>query len=146
MTQQRIPSARLRSTVARMAEPPKIESSGPIAARFLYSLRLIAAHERAGCDAVPELAVRLGSVEAAVKALALAQTIGSVWPENIHVSRFCCQFVTHDEVTIAALIDAAVAHERSTFESAIEGLIRPDRVHRLWDAVLGLVAAEHRCA
>ncbi|WP_298470157.1 DNA-directed RNA polymerase subunit beta' [uncultured Erythrobacter sp.] len=144
MTQQHTPSAHSSSIVAQLAEPPRIASIGPIAARFLYSLRLIALHERARRDPVPELAVRLGSVETAAKSLTLAHTIGSVWPENIQVSRFCCQLLTHDEASIGAMIDAAGAQDRTAFEGSIEGLIRPDRLHRLWDAVLALIAAEHR--
>lgn len=146
MPQHRIPSARTRSTLARLAEPPRIENCGPIGARFVYSLRLIALHERAARDPVPELTVRLGSVETAAKALALAQMISVTWPENIHVSRFCCCILTHDEATIAALIDSASRRDREGFEGAITGLIRPERVHRLWDAVLGLIAAESHSA
>ena len=146
MTQQRIPSARSRFIVAQLAEPPRIASMGPIAARFLYSLRLIALHDRAARDPVPELAVRLGSVETAAKSLALAQAIGSVWPERIHLSRFCCELLTHDEASIGTMIDAAGGRDHAAFEGSIEGLIRPDRMHRLWDPVLALIAAEHRCA
>jgi len=146
MTQQRIPSAHSRSIVARLAEPPKISAHHPIAGRFLYSLRLIALHERARRDPVPELAARLGGVDTAAKSLALAQAIGSVWPENIHVSRFCCQLLTHDEAAIGEMIDAAVKCDHDTFEHTVEGLIRPDRMHRLWDAALSLVVAEHRRA
>ncbi|MEM9502000.1 MAG: DNA-directed RNA polymerase subunit beta' [Pseudomonadota bacterium] len=142
MTQSRTPSASARSTIAQLASPPRIEAFGPLAARFVYSLRLIALHDRAGRDPVPELAVRLGSVETAAKALALSQAITSVWPENIQVSRFCCQSLTYDEATLAVLIDAAVQRDRPGFESTVDGLIRPDRIHRLWDGVLALVAAE----
>lgn len=93
---------------------------------------------------MPELAVRLGSVEVAAKALALTQAISSCWPESIHVSRFCCQMLSHDEATIGALIDSASRCDRQGFEDAVHGLIRPDRIYRLWDAVLGYVAAEAR--
>ncbi|MEO1731754.1 MAG: DNA-directed RNA polymerase subunit beta' [Pseudomonadota bacterium] len=132
--------------ISALKEPPRISSHGAIAARFLYSLRLIALHERAGRDPVPELAVRLGGVDIAAKALALSQAITSTWPENIHVSRFCCQFLTHDEATIASLIDRASQRDRPGFEEHVAGLIRPERIHRLWDGVLALVAAEAHAA
>lgn len=146
MAHQRIPPPQTFSTIASLAQPPRIESFGPLAARFLYSLRLIALHERVGSDPVPELALQLCGVETAAKALALSQVIASTWPENIRVSRFCCRFLTYDEATIGTLIDAAVGRNRPGFEGAVEGFVRPDRVHRLWDAVLALVAAEARCA
>ncbi|MFL0355455.1 DNA-directed RNA polymerase subunit beta' [Erythrobacter sp. GH1-10] len=146
MPRSNLPSAAARSTIADLARSPRIESLGPLGARFVYSLRLIALHDRANRDPVSELAVRLGSVEVAAKALALAQAISSVWPENIHVSRFCCQMLSHDEATIGKLIDSAATCDRAGFEEAIAGLVRPDRHHRLWDAALGLVAAETRAA
>lgn len=144
MSQHRIPTAASRSTIAQLGERPRIDRLGPIAARFLYSLRLIALHERVGRDPVPELWVRLGSVETAAKALALSQAITSTWPENIQMSCFCSPVLTHDEATIGALVECAAGRDRAGFEEQIEGLIRPARVHRLWEAVLALVAAELR--
>lgn len=144
MPQSRLSSAAAKATIARLAQPPLLADQHPIAARFVYSLRLIAVHDRAGRDPVPELATRLGSIETAAKALALGQAIKATWPEDIHISRFCCGLMSHDEATIATMITAAATRDRAMFEDAINGLIRPDRAHRLWDAVLGLVAAEVR--
>ena len=140
------PSHQQNAILKALAQPPKIDGLNPIAARYIYSLRLIALHERARRDPVPELASRLGSVEIAARALALSQAISSIWPENIHVSRFCCQLLTHDEATIAAVIDHATQRDRQAFEAQVEGLIRPERIHRLWEGVLSLIAAEaHAC-
>jgi hypothetical protein len=138
------PTAASRQTIAALAAPPRIERLGPLGGRFVHALRLIALHERVGRDPVPELAVKLGGVEIAAKALMLAHTISNVWPENIHVSRFCCRLLSHDEATIGACVDAAAAGDRSAFEAATTGLIRADRAQRLWEASLALVAAEMR--
>lgn len=131
-------------TIAALAVPPRIETLGPIAGRFLHALRLIALHSRLGCDPVPELAVKLGSVDVVAKALILAEAIASSWPENITVSRFCCSLMSHDEATIGAFVDAAACGDRACFEAALSGLIRADRTHRLWEAALALTAAELR--
>lgn len=131
-----------RSIIAQLASPARLEAFGPIAARFIYSLRLIALHQRARRDPVPELATRLGSIEVAAKSLALSQAITATWPENIHVSRFCCCAMTHDEATIGAIIEAAYARDRASFDASIEGLIRPARIDALWDAAGNLVIAE----
>ncbi len=144
MPLSRSASAARKATIAKLAQPPRIDAIHPIAARFVYSLRLIALHEHARRDPVPELATRLGSVEVAAKSLALGQVIGATWPENIRVSRFCCCLLTHDEATIGALIESAANCDSAGFDRAIGGLIRPDRQHRLWDAVLALAAAEAR--
>lgn len=138
------PSAAARKAIAALATPPRVERLGPIAGRFIHALRLIAVHDRLGRDPVPELAVRLGSVEIAAKALIMAQIIAASWPEHIAVSRFCCRLLSHDEATIGAFIDAASAGDRIAFEMALDGLIRPERAHRLWENALALAAAEMR--
>jgi hypothetical protein len=144
MPQDRSPTAAARSIIAALAVPPRIEALGPIAARFIHALRLIAVHDRAGRDPVPELAARLGSVEVAAKALILAQIIAAHWPENIAVSRFCCRLLSHDEATIGAFVDAAARGDRPGFEAALDGLIRTERAHRLWEGALALASAEIR--
>jgi hypothetical protein len=144
MPQNRIPPAATRNIIAALAAPPRIEALGPLAARFIHTLRLIAAHDRLGRDPVPELAARLGSVDVAAKALILAQAIAAHWPENITVSRFCCRLMSHDEATIGGFVDAAARADRPGFEAALDGLFRPERAHRLWEGALALVAAEIR--
>lgn len=146
MPGNRLPSASTQDIIARLAAAPRVEALGPIGARFVHALRLIALHERLGRDPVSELAVRLGSVEIAAKSLIFAQTISASWPENIHVSRFCCRLLSHDEVTIGGLVDAAARRDRAGFEDAVAGLVRPERWHRLWDGALALIAAEMRAA
>ena len=142
MPARRPASTTASATIARLAEPARVGALGPIAGRFVHALRLVALYERARRDPVPELATRLGSVACAARALTLSQAIAATWPENIHVSRFCCGLMSHDEATIGAMIDAAANRDREGFDAAIAGLIRPDRVERLWQAALGLVTAE----
>jgi hypothetical protein len=146
MSSHHSPTSAARTIIAALAAPPQIEALGPIGGRFVHALRLIALHERLGRDPVPELAARLGSVEVAAKALMLAQAITASWPENIHVSRFCCRLLSHDEATIGAFVDAAAEADRTAFEEALAGLIRADRMPRLWEGALALYAAELRAA
>jgi hypothetical protein len=144
MPHRNAPSAATRKVIATLLVPPGVERLGPIAARFVHALRLIAVHDRVGRDPVPELAARLGSVEVAAKALILSQAVAASWPENIALSRFCCRLLSHDEATIGAVVDAAAAGDRRRFEAALGGLIRPERAHRLWEAALALADAEIR--
>ena len=146
MSGNRPPSATAQKTIAALATPPRVEALGPIGGRFVHALRMIALHERVGRDPVPELAVRLGSVEVAAKALILAQTISASWPENIHVSRFCCRLMSHDEATIGGFVDAASRGDRVGFENLLTGLVRPERMPRMWQGALALAAAEMRAA
>jgi hypothetical protein len=138
------PSAATRTIIAALSAPPRMERLGPIAGRFIHALRLIAVHDRASRDPVPELTARLGSVEVAAKALILAHAIAATWPENIAVSRFCCRLLSHDEATIGAFVDAAAQGDRRGFEAALDGLVRVDLAHRLWEGAMALAAAEIR--
>ena len=146
MTDTPSSSASAAATINRLAQPPRMSEFHPIAARFLYSLRLIAAHERARQDPVPELAMRLGNVEVAAKALALAQEIKVIWPDNVSVSRFCCGLLSPDEATLGALIESAWMRDRARFDRTTDGLLRPERASRLWDGVLSLINAEVHAA
>lgn len=146
MPQSHTPTAAMKAVIAQLAQPRMMQSLNPIAARFAYSLRLIALHQRAKRDPVPELAARLHSVDVAAKSLALSQAVASIWPEDVHVSRFCCCKLTHDEATIADAIESALARDRKAFDRALEGLLRPDRVERMWDEASALVMAELRAA
>ncbi|MBA4044376.1 MAG: DNA-directed RNA polymerase subunit beta' [Erythrobacter sp.] len=144
MSERPIPSTAARDIISKLAAPPRVEALGPIGGRFVHALRLIALHERVGRDPVPELAVRLGGVEIAAKALILAHAISASWPENIHVSRFCCRLLSHDETTIGLFVDAASNGDRIGFEGVLAGLVRADRMPRLWESALALAAAELR--
>ena len=144
MTQPARRSATTTRLLRELAAPRRAQDLGPVASRFIHALRLIAVHERVRRDPVPELTVRLGGVEIAARALALGQAIAASWPENVHLSRFCCPFLTHDEVTIGALVDCAWNRDRQGFEAQLEGLVRAERTHRLWEGALALVAAEAR--
>lgn len=144
MSKHPIRSTTAQSVIAALAAPPRIETLGPIGARFVHAVRLIAHHERIRRDPVPELAVRMGSVEVAAKGMILAQAITASWPEHIHVSRFCCRLLSYDEATIGAFVDAAANADRMGFEGTLAGLIRADRMHRLWEGALALTEAELR--
>lgn len=146
MPQRSVSPTASRSIIVRLATLPRIDALHPVAARCVYAMRLIGLHERARRDPVPELATRLGSVEAAAKALAFGQAVAWAWPEDVHLTCFCSPVMTHDEATIATMIEAAARGDVGRFEAAIAGLVRPDRVHRLMEAALAFVAAEMRAS
>ncbi len=144
MPHSRTPTAASKAIIAQLASARMLQSLNPIAARFVYSLRLIALHQKVRRDPVPELAARLNSVDVAAKSLELSQTVLEAWPENVHVSRFCCCKLTHDEATIAAAIEGVADRDHGAYDRAVAGLLRPDRMQRLWDNMLDLVTAELR--
>ena len=135
-------SERFGDQIAALQEVPRIADLHPVAARFVYSLRLVAAYKRARRDPAAELATRLGSIHVAIKALQFVEAIGHAWPEPVLVQRFCCGCVSHDERTVAALLDAAWRNDRAAFNEQLTGLVRSERIDRVWDDALQLAMAE----
>ncbi|MFZ9396473.1 MAG: DNA-directed RNA polymerase subunit beta' [Erythrobacter sp.] len=136
------PKAGASAWVDWLQQPRIMTTLHPVAARFIHALRLIAVHHRARRDPTAELAVRLGSVAVAVKALQLADTIGGSWPEPVQLRRFCYRGLSHDEATIGALVEAAWWNRQDAFEREISGLVRSERIARLWADCVELVASE----
>lgn len=128
--------------IERLKQPRAMETLHPVAARFIHALRLIAIHARAGRDPTAELALRLGSMAVAVKALQLVDSIGASWPEPLQLRRFCCRVLSHDEATIAALLEAAWHNRQEQFELQLDGLLGPARCQRLWADCVELIACE----
>ena len=126
----------------RLQMPQRIDEAESLPARFVYALRLMAAFRAARRDPVAELAVRLESVTTAICAIELSQALIGAWPEPIVVNRFCCQVLSHDEATIAALVTAAAARNQADFAAQLSGLVRPDRIERLWAKSVLLAGAE----
>lgn len=126
----------------RLIAPTRIDSQPPVAARFIYALRLLAVYQAAGRDPAAELAVRLGSVTAAVHTIELSRELVRAWPDRIAVGRFCCAVLSHDEASIARMLGAALRRDRYDFSAELADLVRPARIARLWEHCVMLVGAE----
>lgn len=142
MKDSRIPAARAQEWVEALARPSAISALHPVAARFIYSLRLVAAYQRARHDPAPELAQRLGQITIAIKLLQLIDTIGHAWPEPVNVRRFCCCHLSHDEATLGRMMEAAWRGDEEGFSRQVHGLVRSDRIDRMWNDAVALVMAE----
>ncbi|MGB7417954.1 MAG: DNA-directed RNA polymerase subunit beta' [Erythrobacter sp.] len=135
-------SAASATAIARLARNPRIEDLGRSAARFVYALRIIALHERAGRDPIPELAAQLGGVAIAARALALGQAVARLWPENVQLACYCSPVLTHDEVTVGALVTNAANRDRQAFDAQLAGFVRASRIPMLWEETTALVVSE----
>lgn len=142
MPQPYAPSAAARAVVTRLAEPQPVRALHPVAGRFVYALRLVALHERARTDPVPELTQRLGQITIAIKTLQLLESVSQAWPERVSVRRFCCGCLSHDELTLGRMVEAAWRGDEVEFGKQLHGLVRPDRIERIWFHAVDLVMAE----
>jgi len=122
------------TTIAALARPPALHVLTARAQAVVIAIRLCALAARENADPVATLALQMGNCEAAFAVHAFARTVTRTWPERFMVGRACCQRLSPDEATLAALVQAGATRDREGFSRAIEGFIRHDRHEALWDA------------
>ncbi len=125
-------SSTLLTTIENLKAPPATADLSFAGARMVASFRLLALCSKAGRDPLLELTHRHSCLTTAKAFLDLADAIGACWPENVLVARPCCPVLTHDEVTIAAMVDAARAGDRTGFGAQIDGFVRREQHERLY--------------
>ena len=128
--------------IAKLQEPLKISDFSPLAPRFVFSLRVIAVHRKAGRDPVGELTARLGSVTVAIKALQLVEVLAHAWPDPVQVRRCCCQMLSHDELTMSAALQSVADGDRSAFDQHLSDLLPREARDAIWSSASELAIAE----
>jgi len=128
-------------TVARLARLPDLRVQPLAAAQLVLTMRLRPILDYVESDAVAELAMRFGSVPAALAALALCEQVGAAWPEVFALHRPCCVKLTPDEHALALMARAAAAGDRAGFSALLDGFVRASRHDRLFDATVRALAA-----
>lgn len=128
-------------TVARLARIPDLRVQPLAAAQLVTTMRLRPIFDRAERDPAAELATRLGSVPAALAALALCEQVAAAWPDAFALHRPCCVKLTPDEHTFAQMARAASAGDRAGFAALLDGFVRTSRHDRLFDATVRALAA-----
>ena len=136
-----LPRLAQAATIARLAEPPRLNALDQAGRAMVLAVRLLALNSRVGRDPLPDLLRHLQSVEATTAFIALADALGTRWPDRVQVLRPCCGLLSPDEATMAALASTARAGDRAAFCAQIDGFIRSDRHDRLFDLAVRLGAA-----
>lgn len=81
------------------------------AMHMIMAMRLCVLFGQAGRDPLPDLAVRLRSMDAARRVERIVRTIQQNWPEHFLVHRPCCMTLSPDEALLGDLAMAAAAGE-----------------------------------
>lgn len=140
-----IPAAERRgagqSRVAGLAVPASLTGLTLRQVHVVMAMRLAVVCHQAGRDPLPEMAARLRSMPAARALLDLHALIGDAWPEAFMVSRPCCALISHDEVTLAALVAAAADCDANCFAAHIADLVAAPRHGPLFRQTALVVAA-----
>jgi len=100
------------------------------AMHMIMATRICIMFGQAGRDPLPDLAVRLRSMEAARRIGRLVRTLQRSWPETFLVHRPCCMALSPDE---ALLGDLAVAATQGDEDGALQMLrdVLPPEASRL---------------
>ena len=128
-------------TVVRLARIPDLRVQPLAAAQLVMAMRLRPIFDYAERDPAAELAMRFGSVPAALAALALCEQLAAAWPQAFALHRACCVKLTADEHTLAQMARAAGAGDRTGFSALLDGFVRASRHDRLFDATVRALAA-----
>ncbi len=129
----RAESVSFNAIIEQLARTPQLLEFGPEIARIILSIRLQALYARQCEDPLPDLAVRLESVSLAGMVLEFTSCVERFWPEPVCVGRMGCQFLSHDEATLAGIFSSAREADKRQFVQHVEGLVRMDRQDVLWD-------------
>ena len=132
--------ARRSEILAELARPADLRALRLPVLHVVMTLRLCALFERAGREPLGELSTRFASVTAARALLDLSHEITAAWPEPYTCARPCCMGMTPDEITLAALVRAALHVDRAGFALQLDGLIKPNLHERIYQACLAAVA------
>ncbi len=77
------------------------------AMHMIMATRLCILYGQAGRDPLPDLAVRLRSMDAARRVERIVQTVQESWPEHFLIHRPCCLALSPDEALLGDLAIAA---------------------------------------
>ena len=111
----------------------------PLAAmHVVMGMRLCILYGQAGRDPLPDLAVRLRSMDAARRIERIVRAVQCAWPEPFLIHRPCSMTLTPDETMIAQLAVAATQGNEAGAVTLLGDMLKRDVIDELF---LGLVAA-----
>lgn len=116
--------------------------SYPLSAmHMIMGARLCILFGQAGRDPLPDLAVRLRSMNAARRVAQLVQTIQQVWPEHFLIHRPCAMALSPDETLLGDLAVAAAAGDEETARLIMRDMLPEDISRLLFADALGAASA-----
>ena len=115
-----------------MVQMPDLRTMPAAQARIAVATRVAVVFAKLERDPRPELELRLGNAEAAVRFLDLVEEIGTAWPEPVYVNAPCCPRLSYDEMMVLDLITAAVRSDREAFDAFLRDMIPAKQRDRLY--------------
>jgi hypothetical protein len=118
----------------------------PIAAMHLImATRLSIVFGKAGQDPLPDLAVRLRSIEAARRVAKLVGALQRDWPEHFLINRPCCMALTPDEALLGDLAHAALQGDEASATRLLSDVLSAEQAQAFFRETVRAIASI-RCA
>lgn len=102
------------------------------AMHMIMAMRLCILFGQAGRDPLPDLAVRLRSMEAARRVERIVRSIQQNWPEQFLVHRPCCLALSPDEALLGDLTVAATQGDESGAAQLLRDMLPADTARHLF--------------
>lgn len=119
-------------SVQSLARPVTLHSLSADGLRLIDALRLWALATRLRRCPVRTIAERLGTMRAAAHLRLIIEEIGAAWPDPFCVSPPCSPRLSHDETTVAGMLDLAARSDRPGFDRLLADLLPADERERLF--------------
>lgn len=111
------------------------------AMHMIMATRLCILFGQAGRDPLPDLAVRLRSMDAARRVGRLVRAIQHDWPEHFLVHRPCCMTLSPDEAVLGDLAVAAAQGDESSAVTLLRDMLPADTARFLFREAVTAAAA-----
>jgi len=125
-------------SIAIIVNSPRLADQRPEHARIVATLRLWALMGRMGWCQQRALVEQLGSPRAAILFQLLMEQIGAAWPDPFCVNPPCVPQLSHDEITLMAML--AEASNRARFDELLSDMLSDDARERLFRTTALLTA------
>ncbi|MBT2186194.1 hypothetical protein [Sphingobium nicotianae] len=108
------------------------------AMHMIMATRLCILFGQAGRDPLPDLAVRLRSMEAARRVARLVRSLQAVWPDSFLIHRPCCMALSPDEALLGDIAVTAVQGDEGAAVTLLREVLPVDVARHVF---IGAVAA-----
>lgn len=114
----------------------------PLAAvHIIMATRLCILFGQAGRDPLPDLAVRMRSMDAARRVERLARAIQQDWPDPFLIHRPCSVRLTPDEALLGDLVVAAAQGDDATAITILRDMLPAETARHLFESAIAATAA-----
>ncbi|MEO1044539.1 MAG: hypothetical protein AAFX04_03775 [Pseudomonadota bacterium] len=109
-----------------------LDGLSPLERRLLLAFRFAIMAGKRDLDGVRMLQMRTGSLETAIQMNRLVRRLGDHWEGPFMIAPPCYQQLTVDEAVVAQMLRAAMANDRTAFNTALQPMFNDPVITGFW--------------